>query len=109
MENKLCPVCQAPMQYKEPKQGQRWKAFWGCKNYKDEEHIKAKQSKTDAGFQMIMESLVALNNRIDSMATYLKSKLGEPERIKKTIAEQIKEQDEIPVVEDKINVKDIKF
>lgn len=30
----LCPLCEGPMKLNSPKPGQKWKAFWGCVNFK---------------------------------------------------------------------------
>ena len=79
MENKQCQVCGKSMNLipagVSKKTGKPYSAFMACPD-------KCQQPrKQSAENQMIMDTLVGLNNRFDNMAKYLKSKLDKPEDI----------------------------
>ena len=69
---------------KYPREGQTWKPFMSCPNYKSHPPKNTPPQGTQGataneegkGWQIIGEELGAINKRLDDLATYLKSKLG---------------------------------
>ena len=91
MEKQICTICNTDKVYREAGEnrvGKKYDAFWGCPNYKDQQHQDTKrqwnkpsnaperpQSEPD-GFQVIAEELRKINDRIDKLGEYLKNALG---------------------------------
>ena len=86
-----CKICDTPLELHEGgfrKDGTEYKEFWGCPNYKDDQHKQAKtewknkQQKLTAQLDktaLLMDEFTALNKRFDSLVSYLVKKLGSPD------------------------------
>ena len=82
--NPLCPKCQAPMELKRPKAGQKWQPFWGCTMYsvngckgngKDVANKKSQEAIEPE--TPTIESVVGNQNKINQLELVKKNMQGE--------------------------------
>ena len=84
--DKICKICGAEKDYHESgerKDGSHYDAFWGCANYRDEQHRNAKAgykksaTQDNTGNKLIMEELAGINSRLDKLIAYVVKNLPE--------------------------------